>query len=136
MHLGAVVSDAPSPFVVTHDCFTPACRGTATAYDVEQQRGGEVIFSGAMQIWWTNENSDHNDVAAFGRRSKNPQDAQFRIGDVIVVPLLPPLPPPPPPPSPPPAPPAAAHGDLGRARGGACSGGACRCFGRLSAAAR
>ena len=100
-------------FNVRHDCFARPWEGGST-YHVEQHRGrGHVVFSGAVKLWWTNANSDHDDVGAFGRRSNDARDGQFQIRDVLVFPLtepqLPPHLPRPSPPLRPPSPPTPSH---------------------------
>ena len=81
---------------VRHDCFSAALPESGV-YAVEHSREGTLVYSGTVKLWWQNENSDHNDVAAFGRREPSTPDAagsyQFQVGDTLLFLLSPPPPP-------------------------------------------
>ena len=58
-------------FNVLHTCFGGATMAEGD-YPARQYRGPDAttpIWSGDVKLWWTNTNSAHNDIAAFGRRA-------------------------------------------------------------------
>ena len=91
-------------FNVRHDCFGEAALPNGP-HEVEQHRSGALHWSGAVQLWWTNDNSAHNAIAAFGRRHEGSANDQFEVGDTLLFPKSPSPPLPPDPPSPPESPP-------------------------------
>ena len=58
-------------FNIHHTCFGDVAVPASAQHQVHQVRDGSLIWSGEVQLWWTNENSAYNDVAALGRRHPN-----------------------------------------------------------------
>ena len=74
-------------FNVHHACFDGATLATSGHYEVEQRRADAVLWTGEVQLWWTNENSGFTG-AALGRRSSGEANGQWEVGDRIVFPPL------------------------------------------------
>ena len=73
-------------FNVRHDCFGGASLPSGT-YPVQQYANDseDVIWSGSVQLWWSNDNSAHNGIAAFGRRDprSSAENNQFTVNDTL-----------------------------------------------------